>query len=98
MPNDPELYLTLSEVESLIADAKERQQGKANQAILKEDLREGYAALASKKVLEDLLYCCQLRAGQFSPDARKLRAPLEELRRSGLQLIGKRIRGKAGGR
>lgn len=95
--NEARLYLTLEEIAQLVEEARADHQRKANQAIIKDDLKQGWGALASMEALESFLYTCRTRAGAFAPVTAEGRArSLEELKRSGLQLVGKRIRKKAG--
>jgi hypothetical protein len=62
-----ELFLSLEEIRRLVNDKKEDEQRKANQSIRKDDLKQGWGALAAIEALEQFLYTCELQAGAFSP-------------------------------
>lgn len=100
MPAHESLYLSLSEILSLIESKKEDLQRQSNQGVRKhspEGQIQSLMALGGMDALDDLLYLCRMRAGQFAPETAKSRADaFEALKRSQLQLVGKRLRKKAG--
>jgi hypothetical protein len=76
MPSDNELLLSLEEVRRIIADLRDGYQLEANQAIRKDDLKQGWGALAKIEACENFLYNCKLRSGAFSPQTEAERQKL----------------------
>lgn len=67
------LFLSLDELCSIVEDLKDRYQCEANQAIRKDDLKQGWGALAKIEAAENFLYSCKLRAGSYSPEKAAMR-------------------------
>jgi hypothetical protein len=62
------LVLTLDEIRAIAADVKEDLQRQANQGIRKKDWEQGIGSLASMEAIDNFVYNCSLRAGEFSPE------------------------------
>lgn len=91
-----ELYLRLSEIERLIADAKENLQREVNQGVRKhspDGQIQSLNALGGIEALENFFYSCRLRAGEFAPVTEEKRSQdFEALKKPRLAHVGKRFK------
>lgn len=55
--------LSLDDIRRIAVDHKENWQRKANQAIRKDELKDGLCALACIEAIDQFIYACELSAG-----------------------------------